>query len=94
MPPTPSRAAPATAPTRRNAPANQGADVPENPAKIETTPRTAIDQAIKLGLFAPNPGDHCRTCTVPDFCEVFGSRAHEFPPTSPESDPGYAMQFN
>lgn len=39
-----------------------------------------MDKAVNAGLFMPNPGDHCRTCGVSDFCSAVGPRAAEYPP--------------
>ncbi|MDG4825980.1 PD-(D/E)XK nuclease family protein [Asanoa sp. WMMD1127] len=39
-----------------------------------------MDRSVNAGLFLPNPGDHCRTCGVSDFCSAVGSRADEYPP--------------
>lgn len=39
-----------------------------------------MDKSVNAGLFMPNPGDHCRTCGVTDFCSAVGPRADEYPP--------------
>jgi putative RecB family exonuclease len=38
-----------------------------------------MDKAVKLGLFLPNPGDACRTCTVRRFCDFNGIDARQYP---------------
>ncbi|MDG9711125.1 RecB family exonuclease [Streptomyces sp. DH10] len=38
-----------------------------------------MDQAVKLGLFLPNPGDACRTCNVRRFCDFNGQDARQYP---------------
>ncbi|MFF0481088.1 RecB family exonuclease [Streptomyces sp. NPDC004435] len=38
-----------------------------------------MDKAVRLGLFLPNPGDACRTCTVRRFCDFNGIDARQYP---------------
>jgi hypothetical protein len=38
-----------------------------------------MDRAVKLGIFLPNPGDACRTCTVRRFCDFNGQDARQYP---------------
>lgn len=40
-----------------------------------------MDRAVRAGIFLPNPGDGCRTCTVRRFCDAGGADSHEYPPT-------------
>jgi RecB family exonuclease len=38
-----------------------------------------MDKAVRLGLFLPNPGDACRTCTVRRYCDFNGIDASQYP---------------
>ncbi|MFD6970576.1 RecB family exonuclease [Streptomyces sp. NPDC059949] len=38
-----------------------------------------MDRAVRTGLFLPNPGDACRTCTVRRFCDFNGVDARQYP---------------
>ncbi|MDT0472809.1 PD-(D/E)XK nuclease family protein [Streptomyces sp. DSM 41014] len=38
-----------------------------------------MDRAVRLGIFLPNPGDACRTCTVRRFCDFNGVDARQYP---------------
>jgi hypothetical protein len=38
-----------------------------------------MDKAVRLGLFLPNPGDACRTCTVRRYCDFNGVDARQYP---------------
>lgn len=37
-----------------------------------------LDDAVTAGQFTPNPGDHCRICSVSRFCDFNGSEAHMY----------------
>lgn len=38
-----------------------------------------LDDAVQAGMFTPNPGDHCRICSVARFCDFDGPQAHQYP---------------